>query len=179
MDILGLFKPTMMVDQIMQIDAQEFVNQGIKVVLSDLDNTLVPWNKEDRQSDQLITWMQQLQDHGIELVIVSNNSAERVQRALTGIDIKIVARALKPLPFELRNYLKNQKIDPATAVMVGDQLMTDIMAGNLAGVKTILVHPLVPTDSKKTRVNRFFERPILKINSWLHPNLKWRQHLND
>lgn len=169
----------MMIEQITQIAPEEFTAAGIKVILSDLDNTLIPWNQKDRQNAQLANWLKALTAHGIQLVIVSNNNEERVSRAVAGLPIKIVARALKPLPFALRKYLKFNSYRKQEVVMVGDQLMTDVLAGNLAGVQTILVKPLVATDSKKTRINRMIERPILMINHFLYPQLDWRRHLHD
>jgi len=46
-------------------------------------------------------------------------------------------------------------------VVIGDQLLTDVLGGNLAGFYTILVVPIVQTDAKITRVNRAIERKIL------------------
>ena len=65
--------------------------------------------------------------------------------------------------------------------MVGDQLITDIQAGNLAGVKTVLVKPLVETDKWNTRINRFFEKIIfffLNINKKIEfkESLKWMKN---
>ncbi len=52
--------------------------------------------------------------------------------------------------------------------MVGDQLITDIQAGNLAGVGSVLVRPLVTTDKWNTRINRFFEKIIFMIMGYRH-----------
>ncbi|MBA1392861.1 YqeG family HAD IIIA-type phosphatase [Lactobacillus bombi] len=166
-----------MINQIMQIEPQEFAAQGIKVILSDLDNTLVPWNKKQRLDQNLIDWAQKLQQQGIALVIVSNNNEQRVLLALQGLKVQVVARALKPLPFSIKKYLRQHDLTAQEVVMVGDQLLTDVLAGNMAGVRTILVKPLVATDSKKTRINRFFERPLMYLNHLLYPQLKWRKHL--
>ena len=168
-----------MIEQIMHVNAQEFVDQGIKVILSDLDNTLVPWNQKYRRDQRLIKWNQELKAQGVKLVIVSNNNRARVLKAVQGLDVEVVDRALKPLPFAIKKYLSEQHLAKKDVIMVGDQLMTDILAGNLAGLATILVRPLVATDAKKTRINRFFERPLMWLNSRLYRQLKWRQHLNE
>lgn len=163
----------------MQITPQEFINQGIKVIISDLDNTLVPWNKPARNDQTLTQWIQALQAQNIQVIIASNNSQQRVRQAVAGLPVTIIARTCKPLPFVLRKYLRRQRLNKDEVVMVGDQLLTDILAGNLAGLKTILVRPLVATDAKKTRVNRFFERPLMQLNHWLNPQLKWRKHFDE
>ena len=46
--------------------------------------------------------------------------------------------------------------------MVGDQLMTDIRAAHRAGIRSILVKPLVEHDSIKTQINRARERRVMK-----------------
>lgn len=47
-------------------------------------------------------------------------------------------------------------------VVIGDQVLTDVLGGNSAGLYTILVVPIVQTDGKITRINRKIERIILK-----------------
>lgn len=178
-NILGIFKPTVMIENIMNISPQEFKDHNIKYVLSDLDNTLVPWNKKERLDDRLVNWCKSMKDNGIQLVIASNNSHDRIAKAVKGLDVRILSRTAKPLPFRINNFIKRNNLSKDSVVMVGDQLMTDIMVGSLTGIRTILVQPLVNTDAKKTRVNRFFEKPILLINKIKYPHLKWRKHLNE
>ena len=50
-------------------------------------------------------------------------------------------------------------------LMVGDQIMTDIRGANAAGIRNVLVQPIVDTDGWNTRINRFFERKIMKYLS--------------
>lgn len=42
--------------------------------------------------------------------------------------------------------------------MVGDQLMTDIRASHRAGIRSILVKPLVTSDAWNTKFNRWREQ---------------------
>ena len=63
--------------------------------------------------------------------------------------------------------------------MVGDQLMTDMLAANEAGVRSILVQPLLNTDKWDTRINRFFERLVWRQLKKQYPELKWQEDLND
>jgi Predicted hydrolase of the HAD superfamily len=102
-----------------------------------------------------------------------------VEKAVRDLPVSIVARAVKPLPFVIMNHIREENIDPKQVLFVGDQVMTDVLAGNMAQLKTVLVKPLVDTDAKKTRVNRFFERPILKAMQMRDKNLYWKDSLND
>ena len=47
-------------------------------------------------------------------------------------------------------------------VMIGDQIVTDILAGNRYKIKTILVDALGEKDLKITKLNRFIENKIVK-----------------
>lgn len=167
-----------MLDKITDIEIGDLKQLGITTIMTDLDNTLLPWNS-NRYDLSLRKWLNQMSKNDIEVMIVSNNSYERVEKAVEELPVSIVARAVKPLPFVIMNHIREEKINPANVLFVGDQVMTDVLAGNMAGLKTVLVKPLVKTDAKKTRVNRFFERPILKIMQKRDKNLYWKDSLND
>ena len=47
--------------------------------------------------------------------------------------------------------------------MVGDQLLTDMLGGNLAHFYTILSKPVVTRDLKWTKINRVFENMIYRL----------------
>lgn len=66
-----------------------------------------------------------------------------------------MSRAFKTVAKQMD--LKKEEI-----LVVGDQVMTDVLGGNMAGFYTVLVIPVVQTDGKITKINRFMERIILK-----------------
>lgn len=173
-----MFKPDIMLDKITDIEVNDLKKLNITTIMTDLDNTLLPWNS-NKYDLSLRKWLNQMAQNGIEVMIVSNNSYDRVEKAVKELPVSIVARAVKPLPFVIMNHIKEEKIDPEHVLFVGDQVMTDVLAGNMAKLTTVLVKPLVNTDAKKTRVNRFFERPILKIMQMRDKNLYWKDSLND
>ena len=154
-----LFRPRYTIDTIYHLDPKQLKKMGIKAVFSDLDNTLLAWNKADTavEMDQL---NERLAKDGIRLVVISNNNAERIGKVLNPYHISFIAKARKPLPIGINKELKALNLQKDQVLMVGDQLITDIQAGNLAGVATGLVKPLVETDKWNTRINRFFEKFI-------------------
>jgi len=78
-----------------------------------------------------------------------------------GIGVPVIWRARKPFPFGLRRVLGLFGVRAGQAAMIGDQVFTDVLGGNLAGLYTILVEPLEPTrESPFTRFNRLLERFI-------------------
>ncbi|RVU70010.1 MULTISPECIES: YqeG family HAD IIIA-type phosphatase [Lactobacillus] len=154
-----LFRPKYTIDTIYHLDTDQLHKMDIKAVFSDLDNTLLAWNKFEtaQEMDKL---NQRLKKAGIRLVVISNNNAQRVGKVLDPYGISFVAKSKKPLPFAITKEREKLGLKKNQVMMVGDQLITDMQAGNLAGVETVLVKPLVETDKWNTRINRFFEKII-------------------
>ena len=147
-------------------------------VFSDLDNTLIAWNNPNG-TPELKKWMKALHEANIPLIVISNNSKERVAKAVDSLDLPFVSRSLKPLSFGIDRARKKLGLTKNEVVMVGDQLLTDVAAANQAGIRSILVRPLLNTDKWDTRINRFFERRVWKQLLKKYPDLKWQEDLND
>ncbi|RMC24193.1 MULTISPECIES: YqeG family HAD IIIA-type phosphatase [unclassified Lactobacillus] len=163
-----LFRPRYTIDTIYHLDTDMLHQLGIKAVFSDLDNTLLAWNKFET-ANEMGRLNERLADAGIKLVVISNNNAERVGKVLNPYQIDFVAKSKKPLPFAIKNKIQKMCLSSNQVMMVGDQLITDIQAGNLAGVKSVLVKPLVQTDKWNTRINRFLEKIIFFFLGLSHP----------
>ncbi|WP_295728436.1 YqeG family HAD IIIA-type phosphatase [uncultured Limosilactobacillus sp.] len=176
--MIAKFKPTWMVKTVYNISPDQLKRQGIKAVLSDLDNTLIAWNNPDG-TPELRQWMTDLRRAGIPLIVVSNNSAQRVAKAVQHLQLPFVSRSLKPLSFGISTARQRLGLSKSEVVMVGDQLMTDMLAANVAGVRSILVQPLINTDKWDTRINRFFEKFVMKDLLNQYPELTWQEDLND
>lgn len=167
------FKPTWMVEAIYQITPDQLKEQGIKAVLTDLDNTLIAWDNPDG-TEELKHWLETMKEAGIPVVVVSNNNNDRVAKAIQQFELDFEARALKPLPRGIKKAQSKLRLNKDEIVMVGDQIMTDVRGANAAGIRSILVQPIVNTDSWKTQINRFFERKIMKHLGKKHPEMKWK-----
>ncbi len=167
-----------MVNSIYSVSPAQLKEQGIRAVFSDLDNTLIAWNNPDG-TPELKEWMNALHEANIPLIVISNNSKERVAKAVNNLDLPFVSRSLKPLSFGIERARKKLGLEKKEVVMVGDQLLTDVAAANQAGIRSILVQPLLNTDKWDTRINRFFERRVWKKLMKKYPDLKWQEDLND
>lgn len=154
-----IFRPKYTIDTIYHLNAQQLQQMNVRAVFSDLDNTLLAWNKFET-AQEMGKLNQGLAASGIKLVVISNNNAERVGKVLNPYHIAFVAKAKKPLPFALTKERKHLGLKKNQVMMVGDQLITDMQAGNLAKVITVLVKPLIESDKWNTRINRFFEKII-------------------
>lgn len=163
--ILSKWVDKMMPDEyvasIYDIDLEKLVHQGKKLILTDLDNTLVPWN-HPAAPIELTEWLIQAQKIGFTVCIFSNNKGDRVDKFSTRVGIPAISKAKKPNPRMYFEALKKFNVQPKEAVMVGDQLLTDIRGGKQAGLYTILVLPIHPKEWWGTRFNRKIERVVMR-----------------
>ncbi|HEM3529081.1 YqeG family HAD IIIA-type phosphatase [Streptococcus suis] len=155
------YMPDFALEKAYDVTVESLKKHGIKVVFVDLDNTLIAWNNPDG-TPEMRQWLHDLRDAGIPVVVVSNNKYERVKRAVEKFGIEFEAFALKPFTFGINRALKRFDVQPYEVIMIGDQLMTDIRAAKRAGLKSVLVKPLLKTDSINTQINRWRERRTMK-----------------
>lgn len=174
--MLEKFKPVWMVESIYQISAEQLQKHHIKAVFADLDNTLIAWDNP-LGTKELLAWIEEMKENNISVTIISNNSGDRVEKVAKHLDLHYVPRALKPSRRAYHRAAKEAGFSLDQCVMVGDQLITDILGANRAGVRSILVIPIIDSDAWNTKINRFFERFILKKLMKDDPNMIWRKSL--
>jgi len=155
------FKPTWLIEAIYQLTPEMLRKQKIKAVLADLDNTLIAWDNPNG-TRELRNWLTIMKEDEISVLVVSNNTEKRVAKAVASLDIDFVSRSFKPFSRGLRLAQQKLNLDAKNMVMVGDQLLTDILAANCYGIRSILVRQLVESDALLTKFNRTFERRILR-----------------
>lgn len=143
------------------IDLDALAARGKDTLLIDLDQTLLP-RDTNVVPPELLAWSADLAQRGFKVVLVSNNWHERVGRVASELGFQLVPKALKPLPFAFRRALNLVGSTPAQAVIIGDQLFTDVLGGKLSGIETLLVVPLSMTDLPHTLALRKLEKVILK-----------------
>ena len=131
---------------------------GVRYVLSDLDNTLSPYH-EAEPSQKVKDYVASLSLAGIELLICSNNRGERVHRYAELLGVRAECFMLKPLSKGLKRVLADLSAQPGECLMVGDQITTDVIAANGAGIRAVLTDPLdLDNEPFTTRFNRLFDR---------------------
>ncbi|MCC6442305.1 MAG: YqeG family HAD IIIA-type phosphatase [Armatimonadetes bacterium] len=162
MDWMGYLCPHEWVSRVSEIDLDGLLCKGITGIIIDLDNTLVGWHCVDVPQD-ILEWVEGAKRKGFRLCIASNtHNSSRLERLASCLGIGFAPRAAKPRRGGLRAALKAMGIGPKAAVMVGDQIFTDILAGNRMGLYTILVKPLTSRDFAGTKINRVMEKLVLK-----------------
>lgn len=158
---LERFRPDLRVASITDIDPVGLFRQGFRGLLLDLDNTLLPWkNSELPESSRL--WVEKAKKAGLKPCILSNTHyPERMNRIAQQLGIRAVAQALKPRAQGFYQAARIIDCDIEWTVVVGDQLLTDILGGNMACAYTILVDPMHPHEFIGTKVSRLVESGIL------------------
>lgn len=155
-----LFLPDEYVKDIFHITPGKLLEKGVKGVITDLDNTLVEWDRPEA-TPEIIEWMLSMKNAGIKVMIVSNNKEFRVKSFCGPLGIPYLCQARKPLKKSFNKALTAIGFKREEVVMIGDQLMTDILGGNRSGLHTILVVPVAKSDGFVTKFNRMLERRIM------------------
>ena len=136
---------------------------GARVLLLDADNTLAPW-RGAVPDPAAARWVESAKAAGFRLCIASNSDAERLRPLEEALGIPAFPRAGKPLPSWLRRIAREMGAAPDACALIGDQLLTDVLAARLAGMRAVLLEPLDPSrEFTGTRVNRVLERILLRI----------------
>lgn len=154
--------PDLRVESVQDLTAARLREIGIEAVLLDIDCTLKRYS-ETCFGPATIGWLEMLKAEGIGVCLVSNGRGCRVGSLAESHGIPLVCEALKPLPFGCRKAVRQMGFDPARTAMIGDQIFADVMAGRLAGLKTILVRPIQPEEEPWfTQLKRPFEKILLQ-----------------
>ena len=153
------FIPDMYQKSIYHIDYEKLLEDGIKCILFDLDNTCVPY-KDKVPNKKLIDLIETLKDMDFKVIIFSNALKRRIKPFKDGLNVDALARAGKPSKKNFLKVIKMCNYNLSEVAIVGDQLYKDILGGNKTGIKTILVNPMSNDDMFLTTL---IFRPLERI----------------
>jgi len=156
--ILKHFAPMQSVHALVDITPEELVAAGKKLVLVDVDNTLVEWRSHEIP-ETTVTWLEFMKRAGLQVCILSNTrNVERLKTLSEKLGIPYRLGKFKPSRAMYRLALEQFDVKPEEAIMVGDQLFTDILGANRSGIDAIWVKQMTPRDFIGTKISRFGER---------------------
>ena len=157
------FRPDTQALRLQNVNLYCMRHVGVKVLLLDADNTICPWNCPDI-APEVVEWVETAKAAGFAVLVASNNSLERLKPLTEKLRIGALPRAQKPLPFKLKKMVHELGFEPKQCAMIGDQIMRDVLAGNLAGMHTVLLQPIDPyVEFKGTKINRQLEKVVKKL----------------
>lgn len=157
---MGIFRPNIYKKNIYEINYDKLYNEGIRCLVFDLDNTLGLISHKNCPEDAK-RLIKKLKENFL-VIINSNNTNKRLKPYLEELDIDGVAWGMKPSIKGLLKIKMKYKLFKKEMCIIGDQIVTDIVAGNRFHIKTILVDPLGEKDLKITGLNRKIEAKIVK-----------------
>lgn len=158
-----MISPDLYVKSLAHVDFTELYKQGIRLVLLDIDNTLSKHGSEVG-GEYAIEQIARIQKVGMECVIISNALAKRAKKFADSLGIPFLPSARKPSRRGIRLAMQQRPgIGKSQIVLIGDQLLTDILAGNRAGISTILVDPISLEEAGQVRIKRPIEKLVKSI----------------
>ena len=156
-----LLTPDLFVDTVYDIDLAALKARGIENIITDLDNTLVPWIEKD-VNPKLMEWVNGLKSNGFKVCLVSNAVESRVETFRESMNVPGISKAGKPRNGAFLQAIEILGSTPKTTAVIGDQIFTDVLGGNRLGLYTILVIPLSEKEFIGTRLVRLAERFVLR-----------------
>jgi len=160
-EMLSFLFPNHCFDSITQIHCDWLREQEIYSILLDVDSTL-KYYRSTTLVPEVAEWLNRKREQGFEFCLLSNGRRRRIAQLAEELDLPFCAPAYKPFPYSCRRAMKMLYLDPDYTALVGDQIFADVMAANLAGIRSILVKPLRPQEEPFfARVKRPFERIVL------------------
>ena len=157
--LLRAITPSEMVSSVVDIDLDELSRRGIRGILLDFDNTLLPWSGT-KVSVEVRRWVRRAQARGFRLCIVSNAPNKRLAQQANNLRIPFISKAFKPTGKGIGRALELLGLNCSETTMVGDQMFTDVLAGNRMGLFTVLVHPVYEREQWWMKYVRDLERAL-------------------
>ena len=161
-----LLLPDIKLDRVTEITVDYLKKYHIQALILDVDNTLSTHHGQ-HLTEGLEEWLDTMRENGIKLTVLSNSTDKRLAPFAAKIGLDYISLGLKPLPFGFYRALKALGTAKGETAIVGDQIFTDILGGNMVGVTTILLTPIKLESSARFKFKRKIEWKILK-----HYNVK-------
>lgn len=159
--LLNYFKPSIYLESFKKINLKLLKNSGIKLVMCDMDNTLLGWNERFPNQD-VINFVKNVYANNMEFVLFSNNIKNRVERFAKKAGIKsYLWNCKKPLLGKMRLVKKIFPYKENEIILIGDNIITDVFVANRSHIKSILVSPL-SKNNKKNWIEKFLEKFIIR-----------------
>ena len=130
--------PKIIVPALTDVTPELLRSRGIKLLMLDFDNTIVPYTTST-PTEAMERWLKAMTQSDIQLCVVSNSHKDRVKIFCQMYGIACITHANKPFAKGIKECLGKFALHPRDCALVGDQIFTDTLGANAAGVTSILV----------------------------------------
>ena len=151
--------PRFLVDELPEITPEQLQARGIRLLMLDFDNTIVPYTT-NAPTEKMEAWLSAMAASQIKICVVSNSKRDRVKIFCGGRNMDCITHAKKPFSKGIRECLKKYNLPPSACAIAGDQIFTDTLGGNMAGLTTILVKP-INNHNPLLRARHMAEKPFI------------------
>lgn len=152
--------PDIYIKSVYKIDYDKLKERGIKCILFDLDNTLAPLSMK-RPGKKIKDLFNKLKSMGFKIIIFSNSGKKRLKPFKSELEVDCAYSCRKPSRTKFDIILKDYKFSVSEVVIIGDNIITDILGGNKVGITTVLVNPISSKDRIITKFVRLYEKYII------------------
>ena len=153
--------PDMMFDRYSDITPAFLQSIGVRALLIDIDNTLAPYEQPDPDDDHR-AWFAAMAEADIRCALVSNNDRARVERFNATLGLVAYWKSGKPFGRTMKRIIKSWGVSRNETAVLGDQLLTDALAGHSLGMRTLIVPPIRDKRTAFVRFKRWLERPYIR-----------------
>ena len=165
---MNKFIPTRILPTYRDMTPELCAEKGIRGLILDVDNTFAPYEMPD-PDEEIVAWVQRMREAGILLAFVSNNDPPRLERFNRSLGCLMFCNAGKPGTKALRAAMAAMHTDENSTAVMGDQILTDVLAGRRAGLEAYLVPPIKDKKNLFFRTKRLLERPFIRKYYKMHP----------
>lgn len=158
-----IFKPTFWLKNVLAIDEKFLKKNRVRALVLDMDNTL-SMHGNPAAEDGVMEWLDKMRGLGIRMRVVSNNTRKRVAPLAAKLGLEFTANGAKPLTLGVNRAVRAMGVRKRETLVVGDQIFTDVMAGNFAGIRTVLVEPFHLEKTWTFRLKRKAESLVFHRN---------------
>lgn len=163
--------PDVIVPSLPDVTAELLAARGVTCLLLDFDNTIVPYTT-DEPSPQMQRWLREMLAGEIRLCVVSNSHKPRVKMFCQRYGLDCITHAKKPFQRGLDEAKRRFSLDPAKTALAGDQIFTDVLGANCAGMQSILVSA-INNHTIWLKLRHVAELPFI---AWGKRRIKYEEH---
>ena len=153
------FIPNYYAKNLFSLDIDFYINNHIEYILCDLDNTLDAFDSIT-PNEETIAYVNKIIEKGIKFYILSNNQKKRVSPFAKALGVEYLHHTGKPFGFKIKRFLKMKGLNINKGMMIGDQILTDVLAAKNVGIRVCLVDQLVKRDQWCTFFNRIIDNHL-------------------
>ena len=153
--------PDLICEEVYDVPFSDFLKKGVKAVVFDIDNTLVPYDVAT-PTEKVQELLSSLKEMGFRIAFVSNNTPERVGTFNESLGFFAVPDSHKPLKKALAPVFAQFEILPEELLLVGDQLLTDVLCARVNRTHVVSVSPIKKVETRFFRFKRWIEKPFIR-----------------